>query len=221
MNKYICAIDLSGPYASFSLSENNKILFSESFVLQNRKNALFFDKFFSCFVENNITVKDISKWIVGTGPGSFTGLRISSAFVSGIVYNSDSEIETAGIPSAFPIAAEIELGENENIAVLFYAAKGSLAIYSITKKNGYFIESEDQKEINSDNLNILDKYDKVAFLENKNIENFLTENNLNINNLTVLDYFPVENMLTKEWQVSTSINDLLYVRPPSVTFQKV
>jgi tRNA A37 threonylcarbamoyladenosine modification protein TsaB len=218
MNKYICAIDLSGPYASFALSSDNKILFSESFLLQNRKNALFFDKFFACLAEHNLTVNAVAKWIIGTGPGSFTGLRISAAFVSGIVYNRD--VETSGIPSAFPIASEIGLNENETIAVLFYAAKGALAICSITNKNGCFIEAEEQIEVCSDNLDILDKYDKIAFLNNKNIENFLVENNQNIDKMIVLDYFPVSELLTNEWKVETTINDLLYVRPPTVACQK-
>ncbi|HJO96039.1 MAG TPA: tRNA (adenosine(37)-N6)-threonylcarbamoyltransferase complex dimerization subunit type 1 TsaB [Victivallales bacterium] len=218
MNKYECAIDLSGPYASFGVSDNSEVLFSESFLLQNRKNALFFDKFFSYLTKYNITVNDISKWIVGTGPGSFTGLRIAASFVSGIVYNTN--IETIGIPSAFPVASEIGLKEGKNIAVLFYAAKGALTIYSIVNKDGSLIEAEPQKEICSENLNILEKYEKVVFLKNKNIDNFISINNLNIDNLTVLDYFPVENMLTNDWKPKTTINDLLYVRPPSVTVPK-
>ena len=120
-----CAIDLSGPFASFAVADKEKnVLLAESFVLQNRNNTLFFKAFFSSLADSKIEIAKIDKWIVGTGPGSFTGLRIASAFVSGIIYGTDKI--ALGIPSAFPISLDVQSTVGEEIGVLFPCSKETL-----------------------------------------------------------------------------------------------
>ena len=52
----------------------------------------------NALAEAGFTYADIDMWTVGTGPGSFTALRVAAAFVLGASRGRDQTVR--GIPSA-------------------------------------------------------------------------------------------------------------------------
>jgi tRNA A37 threonylcarbamoyladenosine modification protein TsaB len=211
-NTTMCAIDLSGPFASFAISCYGKLLCVKSFILQNRNNSAFFSSFFETLNDNDISSDLIDKWIVGTGPGSFTGLRIASSFVMGNAYQSEKSL--LGIPSAFPLASALNLKTEETAGILFPCSKDMIFLYGIKNENFYGLKKmEDVKIIAVKEISKLDNYDRLACIENQFMEGFLS---LISKKIEIFRPFPVENMFDDFKDNYTDIKELLYVRPPSV-----
>ncbi len=211
-NTTMCAIDLSGPFASFAISRYGKLLCAKSFALQNRNNSAFFNSFFETLKDNDISSGLIDKWIVGTGPGSFTGLRIASSFVLGTTYQSEKSM--VGIPSAFPLASAMNLKTEETAGILFPCSKDMIFLYGIKNKNGYGLKKlEDVKIITIKEISKLDNYDRLACIENQFMEGFLS---LVSKRVEIFRPFPIENMFDDFKDNYTDVKELLYVRPPSV-----
>lgn len=214
--KLICALDLSGPFASFAVMRNDEILFSESILLQNRNNGAFFTAFFAKFNEFKLDVSDIDKWIVGTGPGSFTGLRIASSFVSGVVYGADKT--AVGISSAFPIAINIGASSGENIGVIFPCSKDTVYLCTLVlDENGLWIMKKNPEYLTKRELREKKDYHRFALLCASGDENSYKEFINPDIPVVFLNRFPVEKMLHDFGGNYSGIQDLLYLRPPSLT----
>jgi len=82
-----CA-DSSGGVLLFALAaedSNRKLLLGAvSYPAESRVNEKFFPALDQFLAANNVTVYDINKWVIISGPGSFTGIRIGMAGISGI-----------------------------------------------------------------------------------------------------------------------------------------
>jgi len=76
---------------------------------------------------------DIGAWTVGTGPGSFTALRVAAAFVLGVVHGRDQAVR--GIPSACGFEGETPFGGR--VLVLYDGRKHELLGFGL-KRNGAF-----------------------------------------------------------------------------------
>ena len=57
----------------------------------------------SCLEQEGLRLADVRAWTVGTGPGSFTGIRVGIAFVRGVCRWSGGTCR--GVPSSFALAA--------------------------------------------------------------------------------------------------------------------
>ena len=211
-NTTMCAIDLSGPFASFAVSCFGRLLCAKSFTLQNRNNSVFFSSFFETLKDNDISSDSIDKWIVGTGPGSFTGLRIASSFVLGIAYQSKKNL--LGIPSAFPFAAAMNLKTEETAGILFPCSKDAFFLCGIKNENVHGLKKlENVKIITIKEISKLDNYSRLACIENQFMGGWLS---LISKTVEIFKSFPVENMFDDFKDNYTDVKELLYVRPPSV-----
>lgn len=209
-NTTICAIDLSGPFASFAVSCQGKLLCAKSFPLQNRNNSVFFSSFFGTLKDNGIFPDLIEGWIVGTGPGSFTGLRMASSFVLGVAYQSKKFL--LGIASAFPIAAAMNLKTEETAGILFPCSKDTVFLYGIKNEKTYGLRRLGNVEIITvDEIKKLDNYDRLARIENMLTDGFLSHISEKIE---VFSPYPVEKMFDNFKDNYTDVKELLYVRPP-------
>lgn len=212
-NTTICAIDLSGPFASFSLCSSGKLLCAKSFILQNKNNSAFFSLFFKTLRDNDISSHLIDKWIIGTGPGSFTGLRIASSFVQGITYQSEKL--SLGIPSAFPIASALKLQIGESAGILFPCSKNMFFLYGIKNEGAQGLKKiGDVNIITEQEISKLDSYNRLSCVEHHLMKEILSNINRKVE---IFRQFPIENMFDDFKNNYTDIKELLYIRPPSIT----
>ena len=89
---------------------------------------------------HGLTFNDIGRWTVGTGPGSFSGLRVGIALVKGLCL--PATIPMRGLPSSLALALSVAAGltEGDGIGVL-HDGRRSQAILSRYILTGGLIRS--------------------------------------------------------------------------------
>lgn len=197
--KYLSAIDMCGPYCSWAIATDNgsKILDSFSVNLKGRNNSIFFNLFFTKLQKLNIELNKINVWYLGVGPGSFTGLRIARAFVSGISFNNDN-IKVIHVSSIMPIAAKINPKRKERVAVLFPGISNSALLCSISNINGK-LSFQESILVKGDKLTeLVEKYDYLTTLSMASLQNIISDNIMQ--KITQLEKFPVELMFENKYE---------------------
>jgi len=134
------AIDTSSKNVSFS------ILWKEKFINYNSKKIsaseilIYIEKYIKKF---SISLKDIDCFVVGKGPGSFMGLRISFSIIKAFSISLDKPIISIG--SFFPMAYQF-IKKYQKIAVLTDARRN--LIYGATfYYDGKNLRLEDKEKL--------------------------------------------------------------------------
>ena len=73
-----------------------------------------------------IELHQVERWIVGTGPGSFAGVRVGIAFVKGICHVSRASIR--GVPSSLAMAMQAHTSDLDTICVVHDGRRNSLIL---------------------------------------------------------------------------------------------
>ncbi len=79
----ILAIDTSSKFLNIALGEDNFIIAEESHLLDRQHSALLVPKVKELLEKCNSNISDIDAFVIGLGPGSFTGLRIGVSSIKG------------------------------------------------------------------------------------------------------------------------------------------
>ena len=88
----------------FAVADGERILFKGSLESASRENDQKLPPWMvKTLADINLELRDIRRWTVGTGPGSFAGLRSGIAFIKGICAVTGAELR--GVPSALATAA--------------------------------------------------------------------------------------------------------------------
>jgi tRNA threonylcarbamoyladenosine biosynthesis protein TsaB len=139
----ILGIDTSSKFLSIALGENNDIIIEENCLLDRQHSSLLVPKIDELLKKSGISIKAIDAFIVGLGPGSFTGLRIGVSTVKGFGIACDRPC--IGVPSIDALAFNAP-ADAEFIIPVIDAKRGQVysAIYKkergrIIKKSGYFL----------------------------------------------------------------------------------
>jgi len=79
----ILGIDTSSGFLSIAVSDDNNIIKEENHLLERKHSSLLIPKIIEMLEAQGISIGDIGAFIVGLGPGSFTGLRIGVSAIKG------------------------------------------------------------------------------------------------------------------------------------------
>lgn len=141
----ILGIDTSSKVLSIALSEDESIIIRESCLLDRRHSSLMLPKIKGMLQRVNLCIDDVDAFIVGLGPGSFTGLRIGVSTVKG--FGIATGKPCIGIPSIDAMALNVD-GESRTIVPVIDAKRKQVysAIYTkkkgcIVRKTGYLLLS--------------------------------------------------------------------------------
>ena len=102
----------------FAVADGERVLFKGSLESASRENDQKLPPWIvGILADMHLKLQDIRHWTVGTGPGSFAGLRSGIAFIKGICATTGAEIR--GVPSALATAAAAQgVMEGARIGVL-------------------------------------------------------------------------------------------------------
>ncbi len=149
---YTAALDTSGHYASFSLEENNtREIICENHTTPMGKES---SKLVSCIVDmvakHGISFGQIKTWVVGLGPGSYTGLRIGIAYAKGVCLATGSSLK--GYPSSMAMALAVDSKQNDRLGVLHDGRRKTLIVSPYLRNHNTVAPQSDPKIVEIDKI---------------------------------------------------------------------
>ena len=96
-------VDRSSSIGSWALADSGKIVDNGDFSDSSPRSPAWFTELLSALRRNGVHPRDISRYVVGLGPGSFSGIRAALAAVQGLALPCGAEV--VGMSSAAALAA--------------------------------------------------------------------------------------------------------------------
>ena len=157
--------DYSWQEASFAVCDENGHLLLEEYQVFPPRNASGLPGWLSgLLARKGLKLEDISEWSVGSGPGSFTGLRVAASFVMGLGFGR--KIRRRGVSTASALADSLDLSDSVNrVLVLFDGHRDELLGFGLTRTPGGFVPSGFHEVISRGSLKSLADFDALVSLE--------------------------------------------------------
>ena len=126
---YSAALD-SSLKCTLAIAEDDRIIFNSTLDSASRDN----DRRLPPWIQEaaaacGITLKDIRRWTVGTGPGSFAGLRSGIAHIMGIATATGAAIR--GVPSAIATADAAHPAAGQRVGVIMDGRCGEIILVTV------------------------------------------------------------------------------------------
>jgi tRNA A37 threonylcarbamoyladenosine modification protein TsaB len=216
--KYSAAIDLSGKAAGFALAETDsgKILTSTHKPMRGRSSSGLSSWILGVLEEHGVNITDIDRWTVGSGPGSFTGMRLVAALVIGITMDQN-DIKTRCVPTAVALGGAIDTAEGDKIATVFDGRNKEILLFELVKQNGELVPTGKTKVLNQESAGeffVRNKYEKIVALnyDSVNIESVL--NNEIFSDIQWVETLAFEKLVECKYkEFDNNLTDLVYIRP--------
>ena len=122
----IMILDTSSPNLYVSFVSDGKEVFQKIIRTVNNHSELFLDTIKLGLDSLGLKVGDFSKIIVGIGPGSYTGLRVSLTVAKTFAWTKNIDLYT--IPSLYVLGSG------------YFSNDGNYAILNVAKKNHYYYQ---------------------------------------------------------------------------------
>lgn len=122
----LAAIDTSTSLGSVALFDDGVLVAEETRRVSNAHGESLLPMMDALFARLGWRPRDIGRWAVGIGPGSFTGVRIGVATVKGIVIATSAEI--VGVTSLDAVALGLCPEEGVPCVSALFAMKGELFV---------------------------------------------------------------------------------------------
>jgi len=223
MIKLEAAVDFSSGKLTFAVSESNgAFLFEAGVAMSGRDSSGIVPWITLQLKEHGFSLESVGYWTCGSGPGSFTGLRIIAGLVAGFAFETDAEAR--GVPSAVALAAEADaaaVSEPDSVTVLYDGRRGEIFCCRMEKHGGFFryppentilpvVSAGNTEALDGNTLPVAMKSDRELFSE------IIPENILQ--ETVFIDEFPVRRLLeipvsAYPWD-SNSLLHPVYLRPP-------
>ena len=138
--EYSAAIDLSGNEAAFAVAckASGKIVISSTRPMTGRNSAALTPWVLELINGQNIQLEHITEWTVGSGPGSFTGMRLAAALVAGITFGN-TNIKTRCVPTAVALASVLQTSPGDSIAAVFDGRNSEILIFELVNQAGEIV----------------------------------------------------------------------------------
>lgn len=143
------ALDLSGKTAGFALLCDGKVLRNATRPMRGRDSAEFAPWIQEELQQAGYTLDDVNRWTVGSGPGSFTGMRLAAALVAGWTFGKP-QIQRRCVPTALGIAALANSLPGDKIGCLFDGRNRELIYFEVENRDGELFPTGETAVLNRD-----------------------------------------------------------------------
>lgn len=208
-------LDCSGADAAFAAAETGDAtpLFVEYRPLHGRTAATLLEWILDVLRQHNLELDRITRWTVGSGPGSFTGLRMAAALIEGLTFARD-KIRSRSLPTALGMAAAVTAADRLKVACLFDGRNKELLLFGVDAGPDQIIPSGDTAVVNAANAAAqLAGYDRlVAFVRDRNAVSAILPPDATAG-VYYLEHPPVSAMLQIESDTwNNDLTGLVYIR---------
>jgi tRNA threonylcarbamoyladenosine biosynthesis protein TsaB len=132
----LCAVETSTPIGSVALFENGKLIAEAEQRVSNAHGEALLPILQKLLGDAGWKARDIERWGVGVGPGSFTGTRIGVSTVKGIVIATGADVVAV---NAFDAVSDgVEILANEKVVTVLDAQRGEVFVQSTCIKGPVF-----------------------------------------------------------------------------------
>jgi len=130
---FSAGFDFSWNEASFSVAEREgSVLFEKLLPLTGRDASGLPSWMEGALKETGLDFNSIDEWTVGSGPGSFTGMRLAASFVAGLCFGR--EVKTRSMPTASAMAFALAKERPFEKAVALYdGRKGDILAFEMAR----------------------------------------------------------------------------------------
>lgn len=132
----LVAIETSTPIGSIALFEDGELVAESEERASNAHGESIVETLASLLDKSKWRARDVARWAVGVGPGSFTGTRIGVSTVKGIAIASGADVVAVSAFDAVSDGVRIEKGETS--AVFLDAQRGEVFVHSTCIKEPVF-----------------------------------------------------------------------------------
>lgn len=162
---YKAGFDYSWQEASFAVCDEKGNLLLEEFHIFPPRNASGLTAWMSGLLAGHqLALNDIGEWSVGSGPGSFTGLRVAASLVMGLCFGR--EIRRRAVSTASAMADSLNLSADlQRALVLFDGHRDELLGYGLDRTPAGFVPSGFHAVLSRYSLSALTDYDVLIALE--------------------------------------------------------
>lgn len=209
------AIDVSGPEASFALTiDNNPCpVFTEYRPMRGRTAAALPEWLIATLTKHGFELHQINRWTIGSGPGSFTGLRMTASLVAGLTFNR-KHIMSRCLPTALAMVADFHSPVGTATACLFDGRNQELLLYGVTSLADTVAPSGTSSVISAENAaEALQGYSRiVSFARDRDAIALLLPSEL-AEQVCYIEQLPIAAMLritSDNW--NNDLTDLVYIR---------
>ncbi len=202
-------LDFSGPEAAFSVCDGGKLLFKGYKPMSGRDASELAIWIKDSLASAGLDFSKVQEWICGTGPGSFTGLRIAAALITGICFERENS-KFCGVPTAIAMAMGHNLSQGSKIAAIFDGRKEEILLFEMEVSDSGRILHNGKTDVLQVASADLSAYSFLtAFSRDREALKSL-DSRFKINYIEHLD---AENLCVASSYSATDIKELIYIRP--------
>jgi tRNA threonylcarbamoyladenosine biosynthesis protein TsaB len=132
----LCAVETSTPIGSIAIFEHGALVAQAEQRVSNAHGEALLPILHELLSGAGWKAKDVSRWGVGIGPGSFTGTRIGVATVKGIAIATGAEV--VAVDSFAAVSDGVEIRAGETIATILDAQRGEVFVQCACIKEPIF-----------------------------------------------------------------------------------
>ena len=134
---------------AFALFDGDKLL-RQSYQIMHPRDASQVPEFaLNELAQCQVTLKDVNCWTFGSGPGSFTFLRVVAALGAGWSVNNPS-LRFRCVPGALALAAALDLADNESGGILYDGRNKELLCFGVKKTGSYIVPTGEELILNGE-----------------------------------------------------------------------
>ena len=131
---YDAVLDSAAGTAFLAVFDGERKVFAAAAPMRGREGAKLPVWVESELEKRGMKLADVARWTVGSGPGSFTGLRLAAALVAGWCYGRKGSCRA--VPGALGIAAAAGIGPGETVGCLYDGRNRELIHVPVTSAAG-------------------------------------------------------------------------------------